>query len=141
IVSFWEIAAFVGNAVAFLLIGFETNLTLFYQAAGIILVAYASTVIARAVTVYPTFAVFNRLGAKMPFSWGNIAFLGGVRGALSIALLATLAASGTLSGSEMSILTAMVLGVVFISLVVQVPLLSNYAAKLFGRHRKPKDLQ
>ncbi len=137
ILSFWEIAAFIGNAVAFLLIGFETNLSIFLGAYGIILVAYVATLIARAATVYPTMALFNQAGDKIPLQWSNIATLGGVRGALSIALLATIAATTSISGTELSVLTAMVLGVVFLSLVLQVPLLSNYTARLFGRHKTP----
>ncbi len=137
ILSFWEIAAFVGNTVAFLFIGFETSLVIFFQAAGLILIAYLSTMLARAVAVYPTLALSKVADKKIPFSWSNIATLGGVRGALSIALLATLASTATIRNPEMSTLTAMVLGVVFLSLVVQVPLLSNYAKRIFER-QKPK---
>ena len=140
IVSFWEIAAFIGNAVAFLLIGFEMDLSIFFQAAAVIFVAYISTIISRAAAVYPTFAVFRQFGSRIPITWGNIATMGGVRGALSIALLATLASSGMLPASELSTITAMVLGVVFISIIVQVPILSGYAAGLFGRHKTPHEL-
>ena len=133
ILSFWEIAAFIGNAVAFMLIGFETNLVLFFDASLFILVAYLATIIARVVTVYPTFAIFKRLGNGMPAAWGNIATMGGVRGALSIALLATLAGTGILPSSELSAITAMVLGVVFISIIAQVPILSRYAEGIFGK--------
>ena len=131
IVSFWEIAAFIGNAIAFMLIGFDTNLRSFFEAGYTILIAYLATVIARAATVYPTFNVLNRFKRKIPRIWENIAVLGGVRGALSIALLATLASSEVVSQSEMEIVAAMVLGVVFISIMVQVPMLSNYAKKRF----------
>ena len=58
---------------------------------------------------------------------------GGVRGALSIALLATLTSSGVVSQSEMEVVAAMVLGVVFISIMVQVPMLSSYAKKRFAK--------
>ncbi|MCL5412186.1 MAG: cation:proton antiporter [Candidatus Marsarchaeota archaeon] len=140
IVSFWEIAAFLGNAVAFLLIGFETNLALFLQAAALIPIAYAATIIARAATVYPTLAIFNQLDRRMPFSWSNIATLGGVRGALSIALLATLATSGAVNGKDFGTITTMVLGVVFLSMVIQVPLMLSYAARLFGKKASPRRL-
>ena len=137
ILAFWEIAAFIGNAVAFTLIGSEANFVIFMEASAVILVAYVSTVLARVATVYPIFAVFNRLGYKFPFSWGNIATLGGIRGALSIALLATLAASNVVSAQNLSSITAMVLGVVFISIIVQVPALSRYTSSIFGGREKP----
>lgn len=141
IVSFWEIAAFVGNAVAFLFIGIETNLSLFMPAAVLILAAYASTLLARAVVVYPTFGVFRYLGTRLPWKWGNVATLGGVRGALSIALLATLASSKAVSEPEFSTIATMVLGVVFISIVLQTQVLSGYASRIFGKHKKAKELQ
>ncbi len=140
ITSFWEMAAFVGNAVAFLLIGFDTNLSLFFQASAVIIVAYVSTLVARVITVYPIFTAFSGMGRKLPRKWGSVATLGGVRGALSIALLATLAYSGVVSSYALSTITAMVLGVVFISIIVQVPLLSRYAGMFFGRHSRPVDL-
>ena len=133
IISFWEIAAFVGNAIAFMLIGFDTNLRAFFKVGYTILIAYVATVIARAAAVYPTFNILNRFKRKIPRIWENIAVLGGVRGALSIALLATLTSSGVVSQSEMEVVAAMVLGVVFISIMVQVPMLSSYAKKRFAK--------
>ena len=133
IISFWEIAAFIGNAVAFLLIGFETNLALFYGAITVILVAYAATIIARILTIYPTFAIFKRFNKEMSTKWSHIATIGGVRGALSIALLATLTSANIVSPQDLSIITSMVLGVVFISIIVQVPILSRYSLRTFGR--------
>lgn len=145
ILSFWEIAAFVGNAIAFLFIGFETNLALFATSGALIVVAFVSVVIARVATVYPIVSIFNNISkkakSKIPFKWANIATLGGVRGALSIALLATLVASNDISNSYISAITTMVLGVVFISIIAQVPVLSGYSSKLFGRHKKSTDLQ
>ncbi len=135
ILAFWEVAAFIGNAIAFMLIGFDTNLSILARAAGLIVVAYASTIIARAAAVYPTFALFGYVGKKMRLGWGNIATIAGVRGALSIALLATLASSGAVSQSDLATITTMVMGVVFVSIIVQVPALSSYATRLFGRHR------
>ena len=110
------------------------------QAAALIPIAYAATIIARAATVYPTLAIFNQLDRRMPFSWSNIATLGGVRGALSIALLATLATSGAVNGKDFGTITTMVLGVVFLSMVIQVPLMLSYAARLFGKKASPRRL-
>jgi NhaP-type Na+/H+ or K+/H+ antiporter len=69
----------------------------------------------------------------MSTKWSHIATIGGVRGELSIALLATLASANIVSPSDLSIITSMVLGVVFISIIVQVPILSRYSLRTFGR--------
>ncbi|MEM3839204.1 MAG: sodium:proton antiporter [Candidatus Micrarchaeaceae archaeon] len=133
ILSFWEIAAFMGNAVAFMLIGFETNLVLFFEAALVIFVAYLATIIARIATVYPIFGALRRFGQEIPSKWSAIATMGGIRGALSIALLATLAGSGILDQNSLAIITSMVIGVVFISIIVQVPLLSRHTSMVYGK--------
>ena len=87
----------------------------------IIVAAYAAVTIARAATVYPILAIFNKFGNKISTIWRNIAMLGGVRGALSIALVATITTSAVISQGDINMLNTMVLGVAFISIVLQVP--------------------
>ncbi len=129
VTSFWEIAAFLGNSIAFLILGFETNIITLSQSVLIIVVAYAAVTIARAATVYPILAVFNKFGEKISAVWRNVAMLGGVRGALSIALVATITASAVISQGDINTIDTMVLGVAFISIVFQVPLLFRYVRK------------
>ncbi|HKM59662.1 MAG TPA: hypothetical protein VJY36_02195, partial [Candidatus Bathyarchaeia archaeon] len=79
--------------------------------------------------VYPILAVFNKFGDKISAVWSNIAMLGGVRGALSIALVATITTSAVISQGDINKIDTMVLGVAFISIVFQVPLLLSYVRK------------
>ena len=129
VTTFWQIAAFLGNSIAFLIIGFETNIITLSQSVLLIVVAYAAVTIARAATVYPILAVFNKFGDKISAVWRNIAMLGGVRGALSIALVATITTSAVISQGDINTIDTMVLGVAFISIMFQVPLLFRYARK------------
>ena len=55
--------------------------------------------------------------------------LGGVRGALSIALAATITTSAVISEADLHTINMMVFGVVFISIMVQVPILFRYAGR------------
>jgi len=126
VTTFWQIAAFLGNSIAFLIIGLETNIITLSQSVLIIVVAYTAVTIARAATVYPILAVFNKFGDKISAVWRNIAMLGGVRGALSIALVATITTSAVISQGDINTINTMVLGVAFISIVIQVPLLFRY---------------
>ncbi len=127
---FWQIAAFLGNSVAFLLIGFQANIiTNFPQSLIIIIAAFVAVTAARAATVYPTFAVFRKIGGKMSRVWANIAMLGGVRGALSIALAATITTSAVISQTDLHTINTMVFGVAFISIMIQVPLLLRYVRR------------
>ena len=130
--SLWQIAAFIGNSVAFLLIGFETNLLGLSQSIFLIVAGYLAVTVARAASVYPILALFNQIGGKIPISWSNVAMLGGVRGALSIALAASLSASALVSDSDVHVISSMVLGVAFLSITIQTPLLSRYIKKKFG---------
>ena len=129
VTTFWQIAAFLGNSIAFLIIGLETNIITLSQSVLIIVVAYAAVTIARAATVYPILTVFNKFGEKISVVWRNIAMLGGVRGALSIALVATITTSAVISQGDINTIDTMVLGVAFISIVFQVPLLFRYVKK------------
>jgi monovalent cation:H+ antiporter, CPA1 family len=135
VLIFWQIAAFIGNSVAFLLIGFETNLLGLSQSLFLILVGYLAVTAARAASVYPILALFSQIGEKIPISWSNIAMLGGVRGALSIALAASLSASAVISDSDVHVISSMVLGVTFLSIAIQTPLLSSYIKKKFGNQQ------
>jgi CPA1 family monovalent cation:H+ antiporter len=129
VTTFWQIAAFLGNSIAFTIIGLETNIITLSQSVLIIAVAYAAVTVARAATVYPILAVFNKFSDKISAVWRNVAMLGGVRGALSIALVATITTSAVISQGDINTIDTMVLGVAFISIVFQVPLLFRYMRK------------
>ena len=135
ILSFWRIAAFLGNSVAFLLIGFETNLVVLSQSFLLILIAYFSVTIARAASVYPILGIFNQVGYRIPITWSNTAMLGGVRGALSIALAASLGAFAVVSAADAHTITTMVLGVAFLSIVIQSPLMTRYVRRMFAKQQ------
>lgn len=133
---FWEIAAFVGNSVAFLFIGLKTDILKLSQSFELIVIAYFAVLVARAVTVYPILTVFDRVAKtidrKIPLKWRNVAMLGGIRGALSIALAATIATSSSISSGDSSTISTMVLGIAFASIVFQSPALSRYIKRKFA---------
>jgi CPA1 family monovalent cation:H+ antiporter len=129
VTSFWAVAAFLGNSVAFLLIGFQTNIITLSQSILLILAAFAAVTIARAATVYPILRAFDKFGNKISVVWCNIAMLGGIKGALSIALAATITTSAVISLGDIQNINTIVLGVAFISIVFQVPLLFRYVKK------------
>lgn len=130
---FWQIAAFVGNSIAFLFIGLRTNLLTLASSLRpleLIAVAYVAVILARLASVYPILAIFDRFGSiKIPAKWQNVAMLGGARGALSIALAASIPT--TLIAVDTSQITTMVLGVAFISITLQSALLFRYIRKSF----------
>ena len=132
VVSFWSLAAFVANSVAFLFIGLSTDIYRIYSSFSAILIAYFAVTLARMAAVYPILAIFDNFGLKTPLKWKNVAMLGGMRGAISIALVATLPSS--LPDSEL--IASMVLGVAFISIMLQGPMLSRYIKGRFKEEMK-----
>jgi CPA1 family monovalent cation:H+ antiporter len=132
VILLWEVAAFLGNSIAFLLIGFSTSafqftFTTIYELG----VALLAVTIARAASVYPILGFFDRIGANIPRKWRNVAMLGGMRGALSIALAASLTASAALSLNDTASIRTMVLGVAFLSLSVQAGFMFRYIKSRF----------
>ena len=130
---FWQIAAFVGNSIAFLFIGVETQISVIGPALSFIVLAYIAVMVSRMATVYPILSIFSRVGEKIPLKWMNVATLGGMRGALSIALALSLATTGTalISSIEAATINAMVLGVAFISITAQGGFLYRYVRRNF----------
>jgi CPA1 family monovalent cation:H+ antiporter len=129
--DFWNVLAFIANTVAFLFIGISTNIFSLAGNLGVILTAYAVVVMSRIASVYPILILPGIMEPGVPWSWRNVAMLGGTRGALSIALVASLPSS--LPGY--STLVNMTFGVAVISILVQGPLLSAYVGRAFGRQQ------
>ncbi len=114
--AFWDFAAFAANSVIFLLLGNDVaHLHGFLRVWPVIFLAIAITLAGRAVSVYGLTPLSNRLADPLPLSWQMILWWGGLRGALSMALVLGLAPQ--FPSRELLIL--LVFSVVFFSLVVQ----------------------
>jgi monovalent cation:H+ antiporter, CPA1 family len=127
--NFWRIMAFIANSLAFLYIGLSTDLARIRADLLPIGLAFTAVTIARFSSVYPLLGTSKIDGEAIPRSWKNVAMLGGMRGALSIALVASLPA--TIPSRDL--ITSMVLGVAFASIILQGPLLSSYVHRKFPR--------
>jgi Na+:H+ antiporter len=94
VLSAWEFFAFVANSFVFLLIGIQlagigiTRLGWVTSGAAILLVLAG-----RAVAVYPIATLFRSSKLNVPFSFQNVLFWGGLRGALGLALALTVPVS------------------------------------------------
>lgn len=112
--AFWDYAAFVTNSVVFLLIGIEVSYVRLSDSIPLAAAAVAAVLVGRA-TVYPLSLLVNRLGGNIPLSWQHVLWWGGLRGALSMALVLGLAANFPYRG-QMIVAT---FSVVLFSLLVQ----------------------
>jgi CPA1 family monovalent cation:H+ antiporter len=115
IVSFWDVMVFIINSFVFLLIGLEVEPRLLLSNIGPVLLAIAAVLFARAVVVYGLRLVINLRPPRMPLAWSHVMFWGGLRGAVSIALVLSLVQP---VGSRQRLI-ALVFGCVLFSMIVQ----------------------
>ena len=109
--NFWEFAAFLANSFAFLLVGLQIDLAVLWENIDVIFWAILAVLVARAVSIYG----LSRIGGRISLQWKNVLFWGGLRGAISLALVLSL----TPAMPHYEQLQAMAFGVVLFTLLVQ----------------------
>jgi len=115
VISFWAYVAFAMNSVVFLLIGFDTSLSVLASYWREIAVAFGTVLLARLMVVYLAAALLRGSRERLPRHWPMIISWGGIRGALSVVLALGLPES--LPNREKII--AMTIGVVILSILTQ----------------------
>jgi CPA1 family monovalent cation:H+ antiporter len=115
LLGFWNLLAFVLNAMLFILVGAALPAWTLLPVAGLVVVAYVIMLAVRAVPVYGLLALAAWRGAAIPWRWRHVTFWAGLRGALSVAL--ALSVAGT-PGVD-SRVSVVAYGVVLLSLLVQ----------------------
>lgn len=125
--NFWEMIAFFASSAAFLYLGVSMNLIDIVQHFPIIALSLIAVFGARAATIYPLLAATTRFTREnIPNVWKHIVLLGGMRGAISVALVASLPPSNL-----KNILQTITFGVVLLSLIIQYVVLSRYVRRVF----------
>jgi monovalent cation:H+ antiporter, CPA1 family len=125
--NFWEMIAFFANSLAFLYLGLSMDMVRIGQNLPLIILAFVVVLAARAVSTYPILRLTNKFTKEnIPMKWRNVVWIGGMRGALSVALVATLPES-----EFKETLQTITFGVVLASLIIQYPALARYIKKAF----------
>ncbi len=114
--SFWEYAAFLVNSLVFLLIGMQINLPELLAAWQPILWAIVSVLAARVVVVYGLGWLMGKLDHPLPLAWKHVLSWGGLRGAISLALVLSLPSA---LGPDLAVVRVMAFGVVLFTLLAQ----------------------
>jgi CPA1 family monovalent cation:H+ antiporter len=136
--NFWEYVAFLANSLIFLLIGLQVSLSELWANWQAVAMAVGGVLVARVVVVYGLAWLGGRLGDKVPLSWQHILSWGGLRGALSLALVLSLPAA---LGAERELLRVMTFGVVLFTLLVQGLTMGPLLRQLRIGEREPKQLE
>ena len=140
--NFWEYVAFLANSFIFLLIGLQVNLPELLGRWPAVGAAIAAVLAARVIIIYGLSWVGNRFRGKrftasLPKSWQHILSWGGLRGALSLALVLSVPAQ---FGPERELLRVMTLGVVLFTLLVQGTTMRSLLQHLRIVERMPQQL-
>jgi monovalent cation:H+ antiporter, CPA1 family len=115
LLGFWNLLAFVLNAMLFILVGAALPATTLLPVAGLVVIAFVIMLVTRAVPVYGLLALADFRGASIPWAWRHVTFWAGLRGALPVALALSVAG---MSGVD-SRVSIIAYGVVLLSLLVQ----------------------
>ena len=111
--NFWEFMTFLVNSFVFLLIGLVVDWPLLVRNWQAILWGILAALLSRLIVVY---GLFPR-AKTIPHKWKHILYWGGLRGAISLALVLSLPSTLGLDASGQ--LLAMVFGVVLFTLLIQ----------------------
>jgi CPA1 family monovalent cation:H+ antiporter len=84
--SFWEYLSFVINSVVFLLIGLQVHIHDLLQAWHGTLLTIGAVLAGRALSVYSLVPISNRFTDAISLRWQHVMVVGGIRGALALAL-------------------------------------------------------
>jgi CPA1 family monovalent cation:H+ antiporter len=134
--QFWEYAAFLANSMLFVLVGLAIDLNSLAAVGAAALWGIAAVLVSRAVIVYGLAPVSALFGRKLLPSWQHILALGGLRGALSMALVLSLPDDFHFRPQ----LIAMVYAVVLFTLIVQGLSLRPAIAAALGTHGRNEDV-
>jgi CPA1 family monovalent cation:H+ antiporter len=115
LLGFWNLLAFVLNAMLFILVGAALPATTLLPVAGLVVIAFVIMLVTRAVPVYGLLTLADVRGTLIPWAWRHVTFWAGLRGALPVALALSVAG---LSGVD-SRVSVIAYGVVLLSLLVQ----------------------
>lgn len=115
LLNFWEYIAFLLNSALFLLIGLEVDLLSMLANLWPIAVAIGAVLLARAIVVYGLGLAVLPLPRVLPLRWLHTLFWGGLRGAVSLAVVLSLPVN--LPGR--ALLLDLTYGVVLFTLLIQ----------------------
>jgi CPA1 family monovalent cation:H+ antiporter len=126
LLGYWNVLAFILNAVLFILVGAALPAWRLLPVAGLVVGAFVIMMLSRAAPVYGLLGAAVWRSAPIPWSWRHLTFWAGLRGALSIALALSVADVAHIDPR----VSLVAYGVVLLSLFVQGGLIAPVARGL-----------
>lgn len=113
--NFWEYLAFITNSMVFLLIGLDVNIVQIVDNIVPIIVAVVAVLASRALVIYGLTWLVGLRWYKVQTAYRHVMFWGGLRGAISLALVLSVPATF----ADRELLSVMTFGVVLFTLLIQ----------------------
>jgi len=115
--NLWDYLGFLANSLIFLLIGLDVDLARLWANLIPIAIAVTAVLLSRGLVVYgmPLIARLFRRKPLLPPDWRHVLFWGGLRGAISLALVLSV----PVALAERDLLESMTFGVLLFTLLVQ----------------------
>ncbi|GAC1504490.1 MAG: Na+/H+ antiporter [Candidatus Dormibacteraceae bacterium] len=115
LLGFWNLIAFVLNAMLFILVGAALPAWTVLPVAWLVLWTFVIMLVTRAIPVYGLLHLATYSGPSIPWQWRHVTVWAGLRGALSVALALSVAG---LPGVDPRV-SVVAYGVVLVSLLIQ----------------------
>lgn len=115
LLGFWNLLAFVLNAMVFILVGAALPAWKLLPVAGLVVATFVIMLVTRAIPVYGLLGLSALRPLTIPWPWRHLTFWAGLRGALTVALALSVA---TTPGVD-SRVSLVAYGVVLLSVLVQ----------------------
>lgn len=125
--NFWEYITFLVNSLVFLLIGLDVDIWALGQSWQPIAWSIGAVLAARIIVVYGLGWITNRISEPVSLRWRHVIAWGGLRGALSLALVLSLPAT---FGEDRFLLRTMAFGVALFTLLIQATTMRPLIRKL-----------
>lgn len=124
--NFWEYLAFLANSFVFILIGMNVAFDELQKFLGISLLAVVIVLVSRAINIYGLGTLIRYVKPDLDFNYLNVLFWGGLRGAISLAMVLSI----PLTVSERPQLLAMTFAVVLFTLLIQATTIPSLLSRL-----------
>lgn len=139
---FWELLTFLVNSMVFLVIGLTITLSDLADELGAVVLALVAVVAVRIILVYGLSEVTEWINSdrRIPMAYRHVMTWGGLRGAISLALVLTLV-DGPFDDETTRTVTVMTFGVVLFTLIIQGTTITGLIQRLGLSGRADNELQ
>lgn len=141
---FWEFAAYVANALIFLLVGLSVDLEQLQLLSGVLAVVVGTMLLSRAVVIFGLVPIAGRMAQPVSKAFQLVMYWGGLRGAIALAIALHIPDNVVVDGAEVPLnitindttlllrdcFITLVMGAVLFTLLVQATTIGKLVRKL-----------